>query len=1045
MALNAVRARPGPVAVHWLLGRVREIQAGDALRPVTVIVPNHYVGLALQRRLAGPGYANVRFTRLPGLAEPFGAPMLAARGLTPLTDIEEEAAIREALRLHGQGFGEVRQHRAVVEMLKQLFGEIREREIGVDQLATWSRTSRIAEAAFTTFAGYRRLLDRNALYDQTDLMRAAVAGLAGPARRRLREIGNVVLFLPERWRPLTVSLIRALADISPVDIALPALEDDLADEQAKDAATVLGFDWSTLPEAGPSIEPADVTIVLAPDPSGEIRVAVRQIAADLEAGIPLYGMAILYRREEPYAAMVRETLDAAGLPWAALEGRPLVESIVGRGLLGLLRLRDLDFSRRAVLDWRSSLPHAGRDMPSFSEWNRISRKAGVVRGTDGWKRGLDRFIRAIEERLDEKDASRSEAQLKYLERERERAEQIEREVARIASDTEPPADATWGALAAWAARCRGAHVPAPGSDIEREAGEAVDEVVQKLRIAQKLEERTDVTTFIDTLEAALTAARRPEGRLGVGVSVGSATTAVGLQFDRVHLVGLSEGVFPVPEPADPIFPDGDQLGRRVERLGEERRAFLAAFAAADDGRVRLSAPSWDTSLRRAFAAPWLLEISSGLGGRPLTSSELWGLTGPSWLTRVMSPSQSLDIAPALLDIGEWRTEQARASQGLGRLERSGLARRTDLPLGRNLEVQRSRRSTSLTSFDGHVRARADAGLARHPTSASAIEDWAECPFRYFMGRVLRVEATENPEDDEKLSIGALLKGSLIHRILERFFRELRVEGRPRLDEGYGTRDHDLLESIAFKTFADVEAGGQAGHALSWANERDAILLDLHSTLTDDETRRERFVPAKFEQAFGMDTPDSWQAAAIPLSAGGEARIRGYIDRLDLPPEGMPPDAALVLDYKSGWIPNQKHLKADPVLAGTQMQLAAYSVATRRWLAEEKGAGDPAVEAAYWGITAKWKFARVSVTLDADVERRLREVVDIIDRGLRNGAFPQVPGDETQRDTRASWTNCLWCPYTRICPSGRDQLWRSKREDRASALHGTLALDAEPPK
>lgn len=1028
--------------MRWLLDRIHEIQSGDPLRPVTVVVANHYVGLALRREFATKAYANVRFVRLASIAETFGAPVLASRGQRPLTDIENEAAIRESLRRSGEGFGAVRKHRAVVELLKQLFGEVRERGMSDDQLTEWSRASRVADAAFATFTAYRERLRERGLYDTTDLMGAAVDGLDGPMRWRLREVGHVVVYLPLRWWPVASAFVLALSRRTPMEIAFPAFEDALADAQAKKAGTALGLDWNALPETSAETGAPELGVVLAADPSGEVRSAVRKLAADLKAGVPLYRMAILYRREEPYAALVRETLDAAGLPWAALGGRPLADSVVGRGLIGLLRLREDNFARRAVLDWLSTLPHAGRAMPSFSDWNRISREAGVVRGEAGWKRGLERSISALDKRLADDPTSLGEAQKKYLEAERGRVAAVARAIESISADTAPPAETTWTALTEWALRCREMHVPDPTSGFERESGEAVDEVVRRLATAGTIEQRTDVPTFIDTLEAALRGALRPEGRLGTGVTVGTAASAVGMAFDRVHLVGLSEGVFPAPEPADPIFPEGDRLGRREERLGEERTSFLAAMAAADGGRVQLSAPLWDTQLRVTFAAPWLLEMSSGLAGRALTSGELRGLTGSAWLTRVESPSQSLETAPALLDIGEFHIEEARRTPGPGPLQRSGLARRADVPLGRNLEVQRARRSHDLTAFDGHVRSRPDQGLGRRPTSASAIQEWAACPFSYLMGRVLKVERTENPEDSESLSISPMLKGSLIHSILERFFRELHAEGRPRTDDAYTAADHDRLELIASGTFAEIEAAGQAGHALSWANERDSVLLDLHSTLTVDQEDRAGLVPARFEQAFGMDSSESWPPATVALSAGGEARIRGRIDRLDLPPDQPRPERALVLDYKSGSMADPKELAADPVVAGTQLQLAAYALATRRWLVEVMAAKGPSVDAAYWGVSAKEKFQRVGLTLDYRVEGRLRDALDIVDEGLRSGAFPQVPGDDTQRGTRASWDNCVYCPYTRICPSGRDLIWSSKRKDPASTLHGSLATDAD---
>ena len=60
-------------------------------------------------------------------------------------------------------------------------------------------------------------------------------------------------------------------------------------------------------------------------------------------------------------------------------------------------------------------------------------------------------------------------------------------------------------------------------------------------------------------------------------------------------------------------------------------------------------------------------------------------------------------------------------------------------------------------------------------SASGIESWATCPFQFFLGRVLRIDATDRPEDG--WTVDPLERGSLVHRILERFFKDLRSAGR----------------------------------------------------------------------------------------------------------------------------------------------------------------------------------------------------------------------------------------------------------------------------
>ena len=127
--MNATWVRPGPHARRWLDDQIAELKAGDPLAPVTVVVASNHIGLATRRSLARTGYANVRFGVLGRLVEPLGAPALAAAGWSPLTAPAEEAAVVQAVRRKGQGFGAVGAHPSLVRTLRDLFRELRAAEL----------------------------------------------------------------------------------------------------------------------------------------------------------------------------------------------------------------------------------------------------------------------------------------------------------------------------------------------------------------------------------------------------------------------------------------------------------------------------------------------------------------------------------------------------------------------------------------------------------------------------------------------------------------------------------------------------------------------------------------------------------------------------------------------------------------------------------------------------------------------------------------------------------------------------------------------------
>src|SRR6202165_5789869 len=297
---------------------------------------------------------------------------------------------------------------------------------------------------------------------------------------------------------------------------------------------------------------------------------------------------------------------------------------------------------------------------------------------------------------------------------------------------------------------------------------------------------------------------------------------------------MRERPYRAPAPVDPIFPEDageDPLGRAERRLAGERMSYLGALAAATS--AILCFPTHDTEQRPAYPARWLLDAVATLAGRRVGPAELRELRGSAeerpWLTSLVSTEAALRHGPVMLNLPERRVNEAREIvQRDGDLLHSAMAAREELPLGRGLTATAARASHDFTKFDGNVAAVAPGltklagGLSRlHPISPSGVETWAACPFRYFLGRVLEVEPTERPEDDECWAISAIDRGSLIHAILEEFFRRLLADGRPAIGEPYSQADRELIEQIAKEHFQRVESLGQTGYRLGRAHRRAA--------------------------------------------------------------------------------------------------------------------------------------------------------------------------------------------------------------------------------
>ena len=800
----------------------------------------------------------------------------------------------------------------------------------------------LAKVATTAYEEYRRLLAAGGFYDRTDLCRAATAAIERDGARLLDDWGPLLLYLPARLSAPELQLLAALARAGTVEAGLPWLDDETADAEPRRWAAALGVEWDAAPAVN-GHPPRPSEVLMAPDAGEEVRAVVRQVLADLDSdGVALHRTALVYRHQEPYRQLVRETLQAAQLPWVGLERKSISESFAGRGLLGLLHLQGQRFSRAAVLNWLSSLPHGG-DGPSLAQWDRISRKAGVIRGVDQWSDRLQRRLEenhATIEKLEKEDDEATEPLRSYLRSEASATEEMRRRVEEMDRRTRPPQGEGWPSLVKWAIDLRERYIPVPRNwpAEQVEAAQLVDETIGALVDAAALDAEVEIDRFVETLEESLVARRRPEGKLGGGVVIGPISSIAGMTFDRVYILGMTERAYPAQPPVDPIFPweaGEDPLDRAARRLAGERIGFLGALAAA--GKAVLCFPTHDTEQRPAYPARWLLDAVSTLAGRRVGPAELRELRNSDaqpWLTSLVSTEAALRHGPVMLNLAERRVNEAREiAQDEGDLLGSAMAAREDLPMGRGLVASAARASREFTEFDGNVAAVApgltklEGGLSRlHPISPSGVETWAACPFRYFLGRVLDVEPTERPEDDEAWAISAIDRGSLIHAILEAFFRKLQEDGRPGPGEAYSQVDRELLEQLAKENFQRVESLGQTGYRLAWLNEQTAIQLDLRTVLVKDEEFRSKLSvkPEFFEQGFGW--ADGWPAAEVALSDGTVVRLRGYIDRVDLGG-----GEAYVTDYKTGSAYGKRDFEEDPVVAGTKVQLAVYSNAVRRFL------------------------------------------------------------------------------------------------------------------
>ena len=1034
----------GTRARERLLSLLDSLKCGDPLAPVSVVVPSTYAGLDLRHDLGRHGTINVHFLVLARLAELLGAPSLAAQGRRPLTPLVEAAAVRAVASEARGPLESVRQHPALQHTLQSTFRELRHAaEQGLTALAAQGD---LCDEVVRLYRLFRDQTDPR-YYDREALAEAATQAVRDDLASGLRDLGPVVFFLVSELTPGEQMLVEALEEHWSCAVVLGLAGDAAADGPVRALVDRLG------PVLGPSqggVEPqlpAGSSLVIAPDPHQEVRWVLRHLMKAAEEGTPFHRMAILYRQPNPYAALLQEELKLSGVVMAGPGNVPLAETAVGRTLLGLVRLVGSDLPRSEVMAWLTGCPVISPRTPRLtihpSNWDAISRKAGVVGGLGQWEQRLDRYAAEMERLAEEavRVGEVSEARTARLQSESDAARALLDFVTGLADRLKAPTGGSgWPGFIDWTQSLLAAYLDqttANSREVEEAALRRVEEALQEMRALDQLEADPSFEGFRLALEEALASPLGHLGQTGRGIFVAPLRTVLGMSFDVICVVGMVEGAMPPRQADDPLLPDRERqraggpaagLPLRGGREADERYHYLAALAAGK--QCVLSFPRGNLGAQRGqFPSRWFLEAATRLHGAPVYTSNLGSLGSVPWLTTVASMEDGLQTvateAPADIhdrDVeGLWRWRRAGRPMEQHHLAASG-------QLSRTLALGQGREAHQLTHWDGDVsilkdRTRRLRLLNRPALSPTSLETWATCPFRYLLGHVLGVAALEQPEDVATMS--PLEKGSLVHGILESFIRTVQEEGPlPSPEEPWSEEHRDLLHRLAQQSFAEAEAKGVTGKALLWELQREAILSDLDAFLAADAELRDRFgvTPHLVEVRFGLprsaDGEPGLEAAQREIPGVGTLRFRGVADRVDLDLSG---NLALVLDYKTGSASSYQALKDDPIDGGKRLQLPIYTLALQKSLGEEV-----TVRAAYWFVSARGRYAIFppEPVEMAQVAERFDRAVGTIAQGIAEGVFPANPGSEV----RGGFSNCYYCDFNTLCPSRRDIHWERKQAD-----------------
>ena len=1009
----------------------------DPLAPVTIVVPSSLAGYHIRRSLGRRpgGIVNVQVKPLKALLELIGSTSLTNAGRRPLPEAYRAETIRSVAERGEPVFGDVPIDGPVLRHLLQRFSEFDD----CDQTQLDAIAAQPGVAAYLVGL-YRQYLKETAeFYTDRDLTESATAALHDRPVV-LRDIGSVIVYLPLEWSSAQKRFLRELSKQTEVKVLLGLTGDlDNVDRHVLDG-------WNIDDHRDAGSVPVAQEIVQSPDAEEEVRFAIRAIAESLLADqpTPLHQTAILYRQAEPYQRICTEQLDAAGLTWNGRNSETLGQSIAGRtldGLLGLISEATISWTND-VAPWLSAGPIRSTtgELAATARWNQLARRANLHRDPDEWQGRLARYratcVADLERLRRVGDESRP-GRRPWIEteiREIDELSEFAGQLARFRQQT--PSDASWSEYAAMARgrlelllgdRSAFAGQLAGDDDLQLARWDDVQNLLSELSWLDGLERATP-QRFVSAARRGLERRLGHHQRYGDGVYVGPLHSAAGLQWDVVYILGAAEKSLPETRTDDPLL--SDELRARaslpvaLDHLRAERAGYLVALHSAE--RRVISYPRADLRAERArLPGRWLLESATELNqGKRIYASKIDRVSGeivratPSFERAVLSTGESADIQE--FDLRSIRRVERPSDHHLAG---------PGTPLRRGFVQRFERRQPRLTRWDGLVSGGAGDVLTA-PHSAGALQDWATCPYRYFLGRVLGIEERDEPRDE--LQITALDKGSLVHDTLDQFFEQASTQPDPTW--GWTEDERQRLEAIANAKLDEADQNGLTGRALLWRRDRQRMLDDLLTWLDKDDEHRSSAHARQIasELVFGR-LPDSQGEVQFILEDGSLLLLRGVIDRVD---RSDLDDRLIVIDYKTGAErPRMSELRKDPLVGGRYLQLPIYAHAARQVYGLEPAA---TVDTAYWYITERGQFRYNTVEWDDDNSARFHDAINLIAENVRAGRFPANPGDGDRRSNEA---NCTYCSFDAICPIDRSANWKRTRLD--PALVGYIELSEGP--
>lgn len=773
-----------------------------------------------------------------------------------------------------------------------------------------------------------------------------------------------------------------------------------------------------------------IEIIEAAGPSGEARALAERIKLLLLEGTPPEEIVVAVRGIDEDPGVLAETFAAARIPFWCPVQTPFSHTPLGRAIFGPLRAELEDWS----FDELGALLRSNYFRPHWQTFAGDPSVDSALRVLKRFRLGSDR--RRILDRVRQlAAAAKIPAEAGHFQRAADLLQNLSAATDRLRSATD---------FSGWVDRvvalCRELGIASAENGPTGQSADAYEErdrhhwdrlkdvLYDAARAVARLDGEREMSLaefarqLKDILDSQAVVSREEEAGK---VLILEAAEVRNLDVAYLFFAGLSEASFPRHRPDDCFYTESERrrlirkahAAARVPGPQQEEMLLFYSIATRARRRLTLSYPSLNAAGQSVFPSPYVIAVRE--------------LFEPGAIQTVcrheLDPVAESDPILTDADLRLVAAEEVRhrrpglflvlAGEPAGAAAARGIAAAADLASQR-FEQRGFTASEGMLSLEQNRAVLAGRFPAEYQFSATQLEQYATCPFRFLLENVLNLEPMEMGDS----SADPRERGLRLHRLLAQLHDPSAGSGRkPPMPEG-GQIARELRE-LAAAGFDGVPDLGPFERALLQAERQFMeLFIELYAAQWNayraemsqgwDEPPGPRFVELPFGDLSSPDAPP--QPQGLPFVTFGKApdevRVRGRIDRIDAGRRG---DAAAytVIDYKTR---SGRPFHLEELRAGVALQLAIYLSAVRKF--KLLGAGTVPFQMAYWSLTRTGcvpalktgrgsPFEPLSAETVEEIERTLDDLLPRMVSRLRRGEFPVINQD-------AECTR--FCPYSTVC-------------------------------